>query len=107
MPGGALYVGTTNRLQLTNAEYAVRFLQWFPRLVEEAYILSVIALWAGSGQAYVSTGGALAHLCVSSDAPPGSTGSIPGLTSAGCKTPRSSAVPLIERRWTAFASTPG
>ena len=37
-PGGALYVGTTNRLQVANAEYTVRFFQWLPRLLKEAYI---------------------------------------------------------------------
>jgi len=37
-PGGVLYVGTTNRLQLSNAEYTLRFFQWLPGLVRESYI---------------------------------------------------------------------
>jgi SAM-dependent methyltransferase len=37
-PGGALYVCTTNRLRLTNAEYTVRWFHWLPKLVKESYI---------------------------------------------------------------------
>lgn len=38
VPGGALYVSTTNRLELKNHEYTVRFFQWLPALLKEAYV---------------------------------------------------------------------
>lgn len=37
-PGGVLYAQTTNRLNITNGEYTVRFFQWLPKLVRESYI---------------------------------------------------------------------
>ena len=37
-PGGVLYITTTNRLRITNGEYAIPFYQWLPRLVKESYI---------------------------------------------------------------------
>jgi len=38
LPGGVLFVTTTNRLEITNDEYTVRFYQWLPRLLQEAYV---------------------------------------------------------------------
>lgn len=37
-PGGLAYIATTNRLALRNHEYRLRFFQWYPSLLKEAYI---------------------------------------------------------------------
>ena len=36
--GGIAYITTTNRLQLRNSEYRMRFFQWLPPVLKEAYI---------------------------------------------------------------------
>lgn len=37
-PGGLVYLTTTNRLAWRNNEYRRRFFQWFPPLLQEAYV---------------------------------------------------------------------
>lgn len=37
-PGGIAYITTTNRLQFGNSEFRIRFFQWLPRTLKEAYI---------------------------------------------------------------------
>jgi len=37
-PGGVAYITTTNRLQLKQREFNVRFFQWLPDLLKESYI---------------------------------------------------------------------
>lgn len=42
MPGGVVYISTTNRWKLSltgnNGEYRVRFFNWFPDIVKESYV---------------------------------------------------------------------
>lgn len=37
-PGGVAYICTTNRLQLKQGEFNVRFFQWLPNLLKESYV---------------------------------------------------------------------
>ena len=38
VPGGMVYIKTTNRLMLTNGEFTSRLYQWYPRLVKESFV---------------------------------------------------------------------
>jgi SAM-dependent methyltransferase len=42
VPGGVLYIKTTNRWMLTNGEFTSRFYQWYPPLLKESYVYTHI-----------------------------------------------------------------